>query len=204
MTLIGPVGWSAWLGMKRQVARALGMRTAMSKQESPPPQQAGRIKDARGRRVTQLDPVATYVLRQCCVIEADVLRAIAHEKGVRIAGKERVSLILGVVGVLTVAGLLVQSIIAGDFGSEPWARTSSLAFFCFLPWLTWNRLKQSRFGKIAAAMLKYSRCPHCGYDLRLLPTDPQDGATVCPECGCAWRLTGQATASDETPPSAPS
>ena len=24
--------------------------------------------------------------------------------------------------------------------------------------------------------------------LRLLPTDPADGATVCPECGCAWKL----------------
>ena len=37
-------------------------------------------------------------------------------------------------------------------------------------------------------MLQHLRCPHCGYDLRLLPTDPKDGASVCPECGCAWRL----------------
>jgi transcription initiation factor TFIIIB Brf1 subunit/transcription initiation factor TFIIB len=37
-------------------------------------------------------------------------------------------------------------------------------------------------------MLKHLRCPHCGYDLRGLAADPEDGATVCPECGCAWRL----------------
>jgi hypothetical protein len=50
-------------------------------------------------------------------------------------------------------------------------------------------------------MLKHRRCPHCGYDLRLLPIDSNDGATVCPECGCAWSLDGgdvrEATATDD-------
>lgn len=148
----------------------------------------GRIKDARGRSVTQLDPVAIYLLRQHDVIDADVLKAIAHERGVRITRGERVSLILGAVGVLLVVGLIIQSLIAGDFGNAPLARTSSLLMFCGLAWLYWIRAKWARFGHVAAGMLKYSRCPHCGYDLRLLPTDPSDGATVCPECGCAWRL----------------
>jgi transcription initiation factor TFIIIB Brf1 subunit/transcription initiation factor TFIIB len=40
-------------------------------------------------------------------------------------------------------------------------------------------------------MLKHRRCPHCGYDIRGLPVDPQDGATVCPECGCAWELPSE-------------
>lgn len=153
----------------------------------------GRIKDARRRSVTQLDPVALHLLRQHDVIDADVLRAIAHEKGVRITGGERVSLIVGVVAVLLVVGLIIQSLIAGDFGNAPFARTSSLLMFCGLAWLYWIRAKWARFGHVAAAMLKYSRCPHCGYDLRRLPTDPGDGATVCPECGCAWRLQGEAT-----------
>ncbi len=139
--------------------------------------------------MTQLDAVAAYLLRQHDVIEADVLRAIAHEKGVRITRKERVSLIVGVVGLLTVASLFLYSLfLKKDFGTAPFARTASLLFFCLPPWLAWNALKRSRFGNIAAAMLKYSRCPHCGYDIRGLPTDPEDGFTVCPECGCAWRL----------------
>ena len=39
---------------------------------------------------------------------------------------------------------------------------------------------------------RFLRCPHCGYDIRGLPTDPEDGATICPECGCAWQLDGKA------------
>ena len=41
-------------------------------------------------------------------------------------------------------------------------------------------------------MLKHLRCPHCGYDIRGLPTAPEDVATECPECGCAWRLEDEA------------
>lgn len=52
-------------------------------------QMVGRIKDARGRKVTQADPVALYLLRQHNVIDADTLHAIANEKGVRIAVGER-------------------------------------------------------------------------------------------------------------------
>ena len=161
----------------------------MTEQGTSRPRQAGRIKDAHGRKVTQLDPVAMYLLRQHTVIEADALRAIAHEKGVRIAGRERASLIVAVVGVVAVAGLFVYSLfIKKDFGTAPLARSSSLLLFCLLAWLAWHTLKRSRFAHVAAAMLKHLRCPHCGYDLRLLPPDPQDGATICPECGCAWLL----------------
>ena len=50
------------------------------------------------------------------------------------------------------------------------------------------------FGNVMAAMLKHLRCPHCGYDIRELPVDPKDGATVCPECGCAWKLADSGAA----------
>ncbi len=163
----------------------------MAKHEPPAHQHTGCIKDARGRKVTQLDPVAAYLLRQHDVIEADVLRAIAHEKGVRITRKERVSLIVGVGGLVIVVGLFLYSLLLKkDFGSAPLARTASLFYFCLPPWLVWHALKRSRFGKVAGVMLMYLRCPHCGYDLRLLPTDSEDGATVCPECGSAWMLKG--------------
>jgi len=142
--------------------------------------------------VTQLDPVALYLLRRHDVIEADVLRVIAHEEGVRIAGKERASLVVGLGGALLVISLFTHAALTGDIRSAPIAKSASLLFLCSMPWIMWHKAKRTRFGKVAAAMLKYSRCPHCGYDLRLLPTDPADGATVCPECGCAWQLEGQA------------
>ena len=53
----------------------------------------------------------------------------------------------------------------------------------------WIALRSTRHQKTGGVMLAHQRCPHCGYDLRLLPTDATDGATVCPECGCAWRLS---------------
>jgi hypothetical protein len=160
----------------------------MAEEQSLRRQQAGRITDARGRRVKQLDPVAMYLLRQHSTVDADVLHSIAHERGVRITGKERALLILGIVCALLVIGLFTHGAVTGDLRDAPLAKSSSLIFMCSIPWIVWYSIKRVRFGKVAAAMLKYLRCPHCGYDLRLLRTDPKDGATVCPECGCAWKL----------------
>ena len=67
-------------------------------------------------------------------------------------------------------------------------------------WVVWYYMKRSRYEKTAAAMLKHFRCPHCGYNLHGLAPDGTDGATVCPECGCAWNVDSQAKTSvdDET------
>jgi hypothetical protein len=53
---------------------------------------------------------------------------------------------------------------------------------------------RERLPRIRLVMLKHRRCPHCGYNLRGLPPCPEDNATVCPECGCAWRLDEPAVA----------
>ena len=55
-------------------------------------------------------------------------------------------------------------------------------------YLLWIGARRTRSRRVVEIMLEHLRCPHCGYDLRMLPTDPHDGATVCPECGCAWRI----------------
>ncbi|MHC4766639.1 MAG: hypothetical protein ACYTF2_16210 [Planctomycetota bacterium] len=151
----------------------------------------GHIRDARDRKVTQLDPVAMHLFHQHDVIEADTLRAIAHEPGVEIRGPERIWLVGGVVGLFLVVGFFFHSIVTRDFGTGPFARSAALAYFSIVPWVFWVGLKRARFGKVAAAMLKHGRCPHCGYHLRGLPPDEQDGATVCSECGCAWDLASR-------------
>ena len=156
-----------------------------------PRQTSGRITDARGRRVTQLDPVALALLRRHDVIEADALQAIANEKGVRIAARERVALIGGLCGVLLVFGFFTHALITGDIRDATYAKMGSLLWFCSIPWIIWFALKRKRFGAVAAAMLKHHHCPHCGYDLRLLPVDSADGATICPECGCTWMLAAR-------------
>ncbi len=46
------------------------------------------------------------------------------------------------------------------------------------------------------AMASRDLCRGCGYDMqRLTPAD--DGCAVCPECGCAWRLTLQGRALEQ-------
>jgi hypothetical protein len=50
--------------------------------------------------------------------------------------------------------------------------------YCLVwPYIVWWHARRQRLARTAAAMLKYSRCPHCGYDLRMLPTDTQDPKT---------------------------
>jgi hypothetical protein len=138
--------------------------------------------------VTQLDPVALYVLRRHDVIDADALRAIANEKGVRITGAERAPLIGAVLCAILVISFFAIALITGDIRDAPYAKSAGLVYLCAIPWIVWFAVKRRRFGKVASAMLKYSRCPHCGYDLRGLLRSTDDGATICPECGCAWRL----------------
>ena len=147
---------------------------------------AGRINDARGRGVKQLDPIALYLLRQHDVIDEDTLRAIANEKGVRIAIGERAALIGGLCGALLALSFLSYALITWDIRNAPFP--TGLIYLCCLPWIIWYGMKKKRFGKVGAAMLRHLRCPHCGYDIRGLPTDSSDGATICPECGCAWKL----------------
>ena len=76
-----------------QLVRGTQNRAVMPEKGTSQRERAGRIKDARGRKVTQLDPIALYLLRQHDLIDADALRAIANEEGVRIRSGERAALL---------------------------------------------------------------------------------------------------------------
>jgi len=146
------------------------------------------IKDARGRRVTQLDPVALHILQRNEPIEREVLASIVSEKGIRMTRLEKGAMILS----LVLLAALIVTVIIKLLGGESWGhlvRRMVPTFYLFIwPFIVWGGTRASRFGKTAPAMLKHRRCPHCGYDIRGLPAGENDGATVCPECGCAWKL----------------
>lgn len=55
-----------------------------------------------------------------------------------------------------------------------------------------RRIRKHAPRAIALAFLEACLCPSCGYELRGLPTE-EDGCTVCPECGAAWRVPGSGT-----------
>ncbi|HVZ93429.1 MAG TPA: hypothetical protein VG797_02860 [Phycisphaerales bacterium] len=42
--------------------------------------------------------------------------------------------------------------------------------------------------RIVRAFLDIPRCPSCAHSLADLAASPDDGCTVCPECGSAWDL----------------
>ena len=39
----------------------------------------------------------------------------------------------------------------------------------------------------AGGLVAINRCASCGYNLQKLPA-AEDGCTICPECGAAWKL----------------
>ena len=164
----------------------------MAERGASQPQRSKRLKDARGRSVTMLDPYVLHLTRQRSVIPAEPLAEIAREvrSGIEHLPRwvVRVCAIVWGLAVLVYVVYCVDLLRRGrlsDLFGTPGIMMSSL---CFLPALFWYGAKHLRFARTRETMLKHLRCPHCGYDLRMLPTDPEDGATTCPECGCAWRL----------------
>ena len=150
----------------------------------------GRIRDARGRLVTQLDPVLMHYLRRHDVIPAESLGKIASEIGSGWAIQGQV-IFTGIWGVALVCLAIAHNWGGGLFVHPRELRLWSvlLVLFVLNIVIVWFVSRYIRSKKVRRIMLGHRRCPHCGYDLRNLPVDEADGATVCPECGCAWRLS---------------
>lgn len=156
-------------------------------------QPAGWIKDARGRAVSRLDPVKLHLLNQRSIIPAKTLRSMADQimPGAR---RQRLFQVLGVACgfFLIVGGNIVYFRYFSTWkGIDPVLGAIYLlqAVVILSGPLIAYRMARSRYAKrVVSVMLEHSHCPHCGYDIRGLPTDPFDGATVCPECGSAWIL----------------
>ncbi|MHC4141369.1 MAG: hypothetical protein ACYSUF_05615 [Planctomycetota bacterium] len=138
------------------------------------------VKDVRGRRVSQLDPVALQLLRRQEPIDADTLEAITSEKGVRITTLERGALILGILSMLALLGFAAALLVQGTSWGGIARRLGPTTYLFVWPFIVWGTLKRRRWGKIPAAMLKHSRCPHCGYDLRGLPLTPATARRSAP------------------------
>ena len=158
------------------------------------------IKDARGRLVTQLDPVALHVLHRYDRIEAEALHDIVETLEPGTARLRRHALLMIPGALLFLAALIAVLYFTGDASlrrdlistiTNPAIMVPNLVCCILVPWMTTRhaRLKRVRF-----ALLRNRRCPHCGYHVCGLPVAPEDGATVCPECGCAWLLEDDAIA----------
>lgn len=164
------------------------------------PQQAGRIKDARGKRVTLLDPYTLHLLRRYDVMPAEPLAEIAGEIGSGWARKHQIACLIAWMLPLTVIAItwIAKWCRGTPLGTlEHNVGTILVANFALGVCIIWWWARQNRVKRVWKVMLEHLRCPHCGYDIRGLPSDPADGATVCPECGCAWRLENAGTGRQE-------
>jgi hypothetical protein len=141
--------------------------------------------------VRLLDPYELNLLRRHDVIPAEALQPIADEVGFGLPKWQRRGYVTCVIIFFAcVVFLIIWKSMRGT-GVDMVERVLwplNLAVFAFGAFQFWRSGRQARARRIGAVMLEHRRCPKCGYDLRLLPADPADGATVCPECGCAWRI----------------
>ena len=158
-----------------------------------PPRESSRVKDARGRTVRQLDPVAMHMMGRPGQIDPEALGAIAEDLDPGEVRRRR----------WKAAGAVFMIIFAyvGFFGYfeifnrwrgwDPVLIGFAVLYFVWPPTflvIGFLRARRKRLRRIRRVMLRHRHCPHCGYDIRGLNADPEDGATVCPECGCAWRI----------------
>jgi hypothetical protein len=164
----------------------------MAEMEPKATWQAGSTKDARGRSVKQLDPVMMHLLHQHGVIPAEPLRAIAQRIGIGMTRVNRLAFWSGVLGFVCLAIAVVILLVRLNNGTIGTKRffVSLLPYcgVCVAPFSAWMGMRGARFQRTRRVMLEHERCPHCGYDLRGLAAEAADGATVCPECGCAWNV----------------
>jgi hypothetical protein len=169
--------------------------------DSCPRQQSGYIKDARGRKVTQVDPVALHLLHRADErIPPEVLRELTRKIGIGKLSSSRLAFGSGIVAfacALLLLGSAIVQLATGRMalGGFVW-RALLYQGVWVVPLVFWRAARRSRFHRIRQIMLDHLRCPHCGYDLRGLPVSPDDGATVCPECGCAWELGDKGSGND--------
>ncbi len=151
------------------------------------------MKDARGRTVKLLDPYELNLLRRYDLIPAETLRAIAKKVGFGLPKWQRRGYLACV---LLFCACVVFLVIWKLFRGTGVDRVEyvlwpvNLAVFALGAIQFWRSGRRARARNICAIMLQHLRCPHCGYDIRGLPASSDDVCTICPECGCAWKLEG--------------
>ncbi len=135
---------------------------------------AKRIKDARGRSVTQLDPVALYLLhRHDEGIPHEELRELTREIGIGKLDENWLGILGGAIGFACALVLMISAVTELINGSILVAGFVRRAIWYqgiwAVPLAFWRAARRNRFHRIRRIMLEHLRCPHCGYDIRSLP-----------------------------------
>lgn len=151
------------------------------------------VMDARGRSVRQLDPVVLHLLRQHDVIPAEPLKEIANEilPGASRQGLRQILIALGGLVLVGIGYFVYFRYVSTWRGLDAVQIIFCIVQFVVIasgPLIAYRVVRRTHARRVVPVMLAHGYCPHCGYNISHLPADPLDGATVCPECGCAWQL----------------
>jgi hypothetical protein len=133
-----------------------------------------------------------HLLRQPGGIPPEVLRDMAQQIGIGMTKANRLAFWAGIVSIVCCGIALAIGLTRLSAGTITVRRflTTMVPFTSIwvAPFGFWIGTRNARSARTTRTMLEHLYCPHCGYNIRGLPTAPEDGATICPECGCAWRL----------------
>ncbi len=134
-----------------------------------------------------------HLLRRFDVIDADDLRRIAADiDSEELKKRPRIALLAPIMVMVHLGGFFGYFYFFGRW--RGWGPVLIMFVCLYVLWpfvflyLGFRKAQRTRWERICGIMLTHLRCPHCGYNIQGLPVDPKDGATVCPECGCAWQL----------------
>ncbi len=146
--------------------------------------------DARQQPVSVLDPIRMFLLWQRNPIPTELLAAVPRElvPGLRRAWRLQFWVLLLMMSGGFSIGLLYMRFSAAPL-HEYLYLLPGLALYLIALASIWYGFRMRRLEHVKDVLLRHLRCPHCGYDLRMLPVDTADGATICPECGHAWHLS---------------
>jgi hypothetical protein len=144
------------------------------------------LVDESGREAAPFDPLTA---RPGGGLDRATLAALRREVGV---GLDRVILWaigLGAAGiglaVVVVAVRVARALVGG--GAPSWGQVATLGVVFLAAQaglgLAWRVAKQERGRRVAPAMLRRGRCPHCAGQLA-----GEDGRASCPRCGGRWRV----------------
>jgi hypothetical protein len=157
----------------------------------------GRVLDHRGRSCELLDPYPLWLARRFDRIPAEALEPVVREMGFGLARGHLVLFWVGLACLAIVAVSIVDRTIELWLGGGVTLLGMTKILTPLLgvlpgPLLLWLAARKWRLDRTRTAMLRHLRCPHFAYDLRGLPRE-SDGATICPECGLAWKLDSAGT-----------
>jgi len=134
-----------------------------------------------------------HLLNQHTLIPDETLAAMVNELLPGAKRKRLIQVLALVLGFVVVVGgnVIYFTFFSSWKGLDPVNTSIYFVQFAVLmsgPLIAFRMARSEYAHRVAKVMLRFLHCPHCGYDLRGSPKAAEDEATVCSECGAAWKV----------------